>query len=328
MSGATSLFGHMRLGYTLVASHKLAEWYRFALDGLGLHVDVLSDDVVALRMDQRQRRIIIQRGDDEDVTALGWELDNADMLELALARLRARGITPHRCDDERAALRGVKSFWSFVGPKGLDIELFIQPELSAAPLNMLASGFVTGDAGMGHVAITTREPEAMQAFWLQVFDARISDRIEDRIGGVDLEFAFMRLNQRHHSVATAATRGLRMNPLRTQIHHLNLQAASLNDVTEGYVRCRRLGYAIASSVGQHPNDRELSFYVETPSGFEIELGWNPLEVHDEAAWHEGYYRGISLWGHFPESLTTSKRITQVGRAISSLTRREHVMGAK
>ena len=43
-----------------------------------------------------------------------------------------------------------------------------------------------------------------------------------------------------------------------------------------------MGFAIANAIGQHPNDRELSFYVASPSGFEVELGWNPIVVTEEA----------------------------------------------
>jgi hypothetical protein len=147
---------------------------------------------------------------------------------------------------------------------------------------------------------------------------------------VTLELSFLRLNPRHHSVAIAATRGTRMNPMRTAIHHLNLQAFSLDDVTEAYRRLRGMGFSIANAIGQHPNDRELSFYVASPSGFEIELGWNPIIVDEEAEtdWKPGHYAGISLWGHFPENLTLASRLGQMGRGLASLTRKEYVVGAQ
>ena len=238
-----------------------------------------------------------------------------------MARLKQRGVAVKEGSPTDAALRGVVRFWSFAGPKGLNTELFVEPVLSQQPLRMKASGFMTGRGGMGHVAITTRRAEAMQAFWKEVFDARLSDEIDDRIDGIDLELTFLRLNERHHSLATASTRGVRINPLRTQIHHLNLQCASLDDVTQGYLRCRKLGYSIANSIGQHPNDRELSFYVTSPSGFELELGWNPIVV-DEQSWKPHIYKGMSLWGHRPENLTLGARLRRVRQSLLSLTHRE------
>uniref|UniRef100_UPI00262991EA VOC family protein n=1 Tax=uncultured Caulobacter sp. TaxID=158749 RepID=UPI00262991EA len=119
----------------------------------------------------------------------------------------------------------------------------------------------------------------------------------------------------------AATRGKRMNPLRTAIHHLNLQAKSLDDVTLGYQRLRKMGYEMANAIGQHPNDRELSFYVVSPSGFEVELGWDPIVV-DEAHWVPTTYQGMSLWGHRPENLTLAYRLGRLKQGVTSLMRDE------
>ncbi len=322
-----SLFGHIRLGYVLVESMKLDSWRRFAADGLGVHVDAIEADALALRIDAHQRRVVVRRGQAEDVATLGWQLDD-EVLLLALKRLRAAGIAVREHAGEAAALRGVERLWSFEGPKRIAFDLFTRPIVDAAPLRMASSGFVTGDAGMGHVAIPTREPEALLAFLRDTLDARVSDFIEDRVNGVPMDITFLRLNERHHSLALASTRGRRMDPLRTRIHHLNLQAKNWDDVVAAYRRLRGMGCAIANAIGQHPNDRELSFYVTTPSGFEIELGWNPIAVdaEREAGWQPATYQGISLWGHFPESLTTGMKLRQIARALGSLARKEHVPG--
>jgi hypothetical protein len=81
---------------------------------------------------------------------------------------------------------------------------------------------------------------------------------------------------------------------------------------------------MANGIGQHPNDRELSFYVVSPSGFEMELGWNPIAV-DERDWRPQRYRGISLWGHRPENLTLTNRVGRMARGVSSLANREYTV---
>lgn len=329
MSAIPTLFGRVRLGYALVESSRMDEWRRFGVDGLGLHADLPEPGVLAFRVDEHERRLVVAKGPAEDVISLGWQLDDDDALALAVARAQTLGAKVTEASGEAAALRGVERFYTFDGPKRLKVELFTAARCSTVPLDMLASGFLTGAGGLGHVAITTRKPEKMQEFYQRLFDARLSDRIIDRASGVDLEITFLRVNERHHSVATAATRGVRLDPLRTRIHHMNLQAKSLEDVTEGYLRCRRMGYAITNAIGQHPNDRELSFYVASPSGFEIELGWNPITVSSdaEAAWQPAEYRGISLWGHFPESLTTRVKLAQLCQGLASLTRDEYEVGS-
>jgi 2,3-dihydroxybiphenyl 1,2-dioxygenase len=328
IANAPGLFGRIGLGYVVVESRKLPEWQRFARDGLGLHVDAAGDGALALRVDAHCRRIVVRDGAAEDVVAVGWQLHDEHALKLLLQRLRADHIEAREVGGADAAARGVERFYAFDGPKRLRFELFTQPLIAEQPLDMLASGFVTGDMGLGHFAMTTREPEAALRFFQRLFDARLSDTIEDRLNGVTLELSFLRLNERHHSVAIAATRGKRMNPLRSVIHHLNLQAASLDDVTLAYQRLRGMGCAIANAIGQHPNDRELSFYVATPSGFEIEIGWNPILVQDEAKWQPAHYQGISLWGHFPESLTLGAKLGQMGRGLASLARKEYIVGVQ
>jgi 2,3-dihydroxybiphenyl 1,2-dioxygenase len=325
-----SLFGRISLGYMVIESRRLPEWQRFARDGLGLHADTLDAGMLALRIDAHQRRLIVREGAAEDVVAIGWQLHDEHALKLALERLRANALDVREVGGAEAAERGVERFWAFDGPKRLRFELFTRPLLAAQPLQMRLSGFVTGTMGLGHFAMTTREPESALRFFQHTFDARLSDTIEDKLNGVTLELSFLRLNERHHSVAIAATRGTRMNPLRTAIHHLNLQASSLDDVTEAYRRLRGMGYPIANAIGQHPNDRELSFYVASPSGFEVELGWNPIVVTEEAEsrWQPAHYQGISLWGHFPESLTLGTKLGQMGRGLASLARKEYTVGAQ
>ncbi len=329
IANTPSLFGRISLGYIVAESRRLPEWQRFAREGLGLHVDSVEDGALALRIDGHQRRLIVRDGAAEDVVAIGWQLHDEQALKLLLGRLRAERVDLREVSGREAAERGVERFHAFDGPKRLRFELFTRPLRTEQPLQMLASGFVTGDMGLGHFAMTTREPEAGLSFFQRMFDARLSDTIEDKLNGVTLELSFLRLNERHHSVALAATRGKRMNPLRTAIHHLNLQARSLDDVTLGYQRLRKMGYAMANAIGQHPNDRELSFYVATPSDFEIELGWNPIVVTEEAEsrWQPSHYQGISLWGHFPESLTLGNKLGQMGRGLASLTRKEFTVGA-
>ena len=326
IAAETSLFGRTSLGHVVVQSRKLPEWQRFAEEGLGLQVDSVPGGLV-LRIDEHARRIVVEEGPAEDVVAVGWQLHDEHALPLLQRRLRAMGVDVAEAGAVEAAARGVERLWVFPGPKRLRFEFFTRPLLAGKP-RLSASGFVTGALGLGHFAMTTREPEATLRFFQQAFDARLSDTIEDKLNGVTLELSFLRLNERHHTVALAATRGQRMNPLRTGIHHLNLQAASLEDVTEAYQRMRRLGFAISNAIGQHPNDRELSFYVASPSGFDVELGWNPIVVRDEAAWQPAHYQGISLWGHFPESLTLGSKLGQMGRGIASLTRKEYTVGAE
>ena len=129
--------------------------------------------------------------------------------------------------------------------------------------------YVTGRAGMGHVAITSTDPAGIHRCFGTVFDSRLSDFIDENIAGLTLRIRFLRVNERHRSIAVAGTRGVRLDPIRTSVQHVNIQVADLEDMLAAYHRVQSSGFRMAWSVGQHTNDRELSFYCVTPSGFEL-----------------------------------------------------------
>lgn len=316
-----NIFGRVRMGYALIESKRFSRWQQFLVEGLGLHQVHRTANEMAFRMDDHARRLIIRKGGAEDIQSVGWQVDSEEVLEVIRQRLNAHDVQLVPLDRTSAEIRGVAKAWRVHGPKGIAIELFVDAEKSSEPLDMVTSGFNTGDCGMGHIALTSKNPETTIEFWKDIFDARVSDTIEEVISGVTLDITFLRLNPRHHSVAVACTRGIRLDPVRTKIQHMNLEAKTLDDVSNAYRRCRKLGFRIAMSMGQHPNDKEISFYVITPSGFQIELGWNPLHV-DEATWQTTSYPQISLWGHSPQDLTLADKAAEFGRGLYSLTRKE------
>jgi hypothetical protein len=159
-----------------------------------------------------------------------------------------------------------------------------------------------------------------------VFDARLTDYIDETISGLKFKIRFLRVNQRHHSVAIAAVNRLPINPIRTRVQHLNIQVADLDDMTASYQRVKDLGFHMALAVGQHTNDRELSYYAMTPSGFEWEVGWNPIVV-DEKTWEPTTYQGISIWGHTPQGQTIIDKLGQFKTAAQSLVHREDTVPA-
>lgn len=326
MSTTIDLFGASSMGYLVIESQRLERWREFLQDGLGLHLASHDTRRLAFRIDDHQKRLMIEHGPAEDFAVLGWQLRDQATLDLVLQRLRERNIRVTPSTAGEAERRGVESFWRLIGPKGMAIELFTTPLRTDAPLSMLTSGFVTGESGMGHLAITSRKPQQMLRFWQEIFDARISDHIVERIAGVTLDIDFLRVNERHHSIAVARTRQAPLDPIRTQAQHMNLLVESLDDLAGAFRRCKQLGFEMAHEIGQHPNDRELSFYVLSPSGFEVELGWNALAVNEDA-WQIQTFQGISLWGHKPEKTGAWNKFTtnlgNFGRSLRSLLKSEY-----
>jgi extradiol dioxygenase len=59
------------------------------------------------------------------------------------------------------------------------------------------------------------------------------------------------------------------------------------------VQARRLK---SNLLGRHSNDRMISFYAETPSGFNLEFGSGAITITPET-WVVRHYDRPSLWGH-------------------------------
>jgi 2,3-dihydroxybiphenyl 1,2-dioxygenase len=322
-----TFFGNVHLGYIVVETDRFADWRRFGRDAVGMHVDDALPDVMRFRLDDNECRFLLQRGPSEDVMALGWQLDDHHTFDEIMTRVRRHGVPVTEGTAEQAALRGVERMARFPGPNGLTQEVFTRARNSVIPLDMsVRGGFVTGEAGIGHVALMSKKPEQVRGYYGAVFDARLSDYIDETISGLKFKIRFLRVNQRHHSVAIAAVNRLPINPIRTRVQHLNIQVAELDDLTASYQRVRELGFHMALGVGQHTNDRELSYYAMTPSGFEWEVGWNPIVV-DENTWEPTTHQGISIWGHTREGQGIIDKLAQFKTAGQSLLRHEDTVPA-
>lgn len=327
MNTTIDIFGRVHLGYIVVETERFGDWRRFGAEAIGMHVDDTLPDTLRFRLDDNACRFLLQRGPAEDTTALGWQIDDHATFDTIESRIRLHGVPLSEGSAEEAALRGVERFVRFPGPNGLVQEIYVVAQAAPEPLRLGArGGFVTGADGMGHVAIATKKPHQMRGYYDTVFDARLSDYIDETINGLKFKIRFLRVNERHHSVAIASVNRLPLNPIRTRIQHCNVQVAELDDMTAAYQRVKELGFGMALSVGQHTNDKELSFYAVTPSGFEFELGWNPIVV-DESTWEPTTHQGISIWGHTPEGQTVIDILDRLKTGLRSTVHREEAVPA-
>jgi 2,3-dihydroxybiphenyl 1,2-dioxygenase len=320
----SDIFGRVHLGYIVVETNRTADWRRFGADAIGLHVDAVSPDITRFRLDDHECRFLLQRGPAEDLTAIGWQVDDHGTFDEILGRVTSRGLPVQEGRPDECALRGVERLWRFAGPKGAFTEIFTTPMTTDKPLVMANKAFVTGDSGMGHLAILSKDVLSMHGYYATLFDARLSDFILERVGPVTVRVRFLRVNERHHSIAVAGVRKWAVDPVRTRIQHVNIQVAEIDDMLSAYERVTAEGFQMMWSIGQHPNDRALSFYCKTPSGFELEVGWNPLKVTPalEAAWEPTTYRGISVWGHAPVGEGVFHKLGMVAQAVRSTREQE------
>ncbi len=279
------------LSYAGFTTPNVDEWRTFAPDLLGLVVASADDDpVVRLRVDDAAWRIAIEPGPSNALSYMGWDVGDQASLDAAVAQLADAGIEPHSGDAALTAQRNVRRLCWFTDPAGFRHELSFGQKPGATPFEpgQGVSGFVTGEQGLGHLVLMVPDFQASSDFFLNLFGFRHSDDIE---GGAKIRF--MHCNPRHHTIAITEVSGHR------GVHHLMLQVKSIDDVGLAYDRVVAANVPIAMGIGKHPNDQMTSFYVRTPSGFEIEFGTGGLEIPMAQEWSAGHYTQNSIWGHKP-----------------------------
>jgi 2,3-dihydroxybiphenyl 1,2-dioxygenase len=236
---------------------------------------------------------VLHPGSRDDVRYVGFELDDEQSLDRLGAELVAAGVAAERAPETVARARGVRRLWQTEDPNGVPIELCCGADVAAEPFRsaLVPSGFVTGDEGLGHVVFAATDGDATERFYRDRLGMRLSDRITDEVApGFPVSVTFLHANPRHHTVAFAQV------PLPKRALHFMLEVGAMDDVGRAWDRCLAAGVPIANALGVHPNDRMFSFYVRTPSGFDIEFGWGGRKV-DDATWEPTTYDQFSVWGH-------------------------------
>ncbi|MDT4805045.1 3-methylcatechol 2,3-dioxygenase [compost metagenome] len=287
------------LGYWVINASDLEQWEHFATRILGLQVGFRTADELQLRMDEREQRMIIERGTEDDLSALGWEFDTAAELEAYMAQLLERDVEVRDAGAELAQKRRVEKVYYCLDPVGFRHEFFYGAQ--HAPMSkpfhsplLVGGGFVTGRLGIGHVVVAANDAAESLHFYNDILGLRISDYIRDAHShpGMDIDCVFMHTRTgRHHSLATAVLKSSK------KVNHLMIQVKSLNDVGLAFDRVRAAGVPVIMDIGHHPNDQMLSFYIVTPSGFGFEYGWGGVVIDEDSAWDVRTYTELSDWGH-------------------------------
>lgn len=290
--------GVKALGYVIIETAQPARWDTFLTQLAGvMRAPDAADGAMQFRIDDRPLRFRIERSDREWFKAAGYEVADSAELGALAARIAAAGRPVERFTAETAALRGVEAGFATSDPAGNGLEFYCgdarTDEPFVSPLGI--SHFVTGEMGMGHAVFSAPDFPATLAFHRDVIGFRETDMPAFHLMGPDapaMHFAFMHAdNGRHHSIAF----GEGPVPPSGAVHVM-LQYPSLVEVGKAYDRMKAMGYPESASLGQHFNDETVGFYVQTPGGFDLEIGCDSLVI-DPSSWEVTKHIGISIWGH-------------------------------
>ncbi len=287
------------LAYLRIGATDMGAWREYGLKVLGMVEGKGSDsDALYLRMDDFPARLVIEPHESDRLLVSGWETANAAELQQVRDSLSAAGVPFKEGTAEQLADRRVVELITFQDPSDNTLEVFQGAALEhRRVVSPYGHRFVTGEQGLGHVVLSTRDDEESLRFYRDVLGFRLRDsmRLPPQIVGrpADGDPAWLRFfgcNPRHHSLAFMPM------PTPSGIVHLMIEVENSDDVGLGLDRALRKNVKMSATLGRHVNDKMLSFYMKTPGGFDIEFGCEGMQVEDEG-WIARESTAVSLWGH-------------------------------
>ena len=283
------------LAYFVTEIEQLEQWQRYAEDVLGMMTAPAPGGGLYVKMDERPFRILVREGAQARYYASGWEVANEAAFKDALVTLEKASVGFELADAEVCRQRGMQAIALVTDPSGnrhelgwghlSDCQPFVSPQ--GVPR------FVTGDMGMGHTVLPSPNFDASVAFFRDVLGFGLSDIFNFRPdpNGPAIRIHFLHCNNaRHHSLAIAEY------PVPSGCVHVMVEVDSMTEVGRAHDRMTARQVPISATLGQHLNDRMTSFYMKTPSGFDLEFGCGGLQVDWER--HSPFeFTRVSIWGH-------------------------------
>src|SRR5262245_56803890 len=277
----------LSLGYVGVRAKDIDDWATYGTRLVGMQVVDKGRGKLALRMDDRKQRVMVDADGGEGIGCYGREMADAAALDRLGAHFDAKGIRFARGSRALAGERMVADLITLNDPIGNRIEFFLGPEVAAEPFvpGRNISGFRTGPLGIGHVVMMVERIDEALAFYRDVLGFGVSDYYSDPFPA-----CFFHVNPRHHSFAMIQSG-------QSKVHHMMVEFFSLDDVGQGYDLAQLEEGRVAVTLGRHAGDFVTSFYTWNPSAFMLECGWGGRSI-DPATWVPAERKeGPSIWGH-------------------------------
>jgi 2,3-dihydroxy-p-cumate/2,3-dihydroxybenzoate 3,4-dioxygenase len=274
-----------RVCYVRLGTRDLEGATRFATDVLGLEVAEVAKAAVYFKSDEREHTLCYFEGDPGH-QAVAFEVGSHAGLTAAAGELERLAHAVHAGTPGEAEARKVREFIAFDDPSGNRIELVWRPSHSGARYHGVRDAGITG---FSHVGLCTTDAARDEAFWTQVCNARVSDRVGDA--------PLLRINEVHHSIALFPTD-------HAGIQHINHQVESADDVMRSFRFLSERQVRIVFGPGRHPSSSAKFLYFEGPDGMVFEYSSGVKMIADELLYRERQLsfdpRGFCEWGAKPD----------------------------
>ncbi|MET7990753.1 VOC family protein [Amycolatopsis sp. NPDC005232] len=275
--------GIRKLGYVGLNVTDVDAWIDLLGRTLGIgvtHAKSGTHEVVLAELDEFKYRVALYRSTVDTPREVGWIVDSPSELDRLTQRLTDAGFTVAEGTEDEKELRGATHLRWFTDPVGFRVELAIGEAKARTGVARPVDAF-PGTTGLGHFVQASPKIAELRELYESVLEFKLTDY---RAPGL----FFFRCNSTHHSIALASAE-------EPSLHHLEFEHASIDDVGRAYDRAKANDVPISISLGRHMNDKAISFYVQNPSGFHLEIGCDGIEVGEDWVPHDF---GIpNVWGH-------------------------------
>ncbi|HUZ66057.1 MAG TPA: VOC family protein [Beijerinckiaceae bacterium] len=137
-----------------------------------------------------------------------------------------------------------------------------------------------------HLTLATRDPKAIERFYVEALGFMVSDRVLADDGVVNT--TFMRSNHEHHTLAC-------FRQERTGVDHHSYEAGDWAIMKDWCDRMGALRIPIIWGPGRHGPGDNIFIFIEDPDGNWIEVSAELEVVHD---------RPVKHWRHEPRTLNS------------------------
>lgn len=293
----TADYRYKRLVYAALNVTDLARTTAFYTDIVGLDVTEASDGQATLRCGPDHHNILLSEADAPGLKRIGFELEANDDLDRAHKHLESRGYTPAWiAETECAELKQGRTLRFHHPGTGLCLEYFVGIEQMAAPFEARLAQI----ARIGHVVVSTPEPEALRDSLVTDLGFLVSDEVEGLV-------SFLRCfpNKFHHSLAVS--RGD-----ENRLHHVNFMVTDIDDVGRALNRLKNNDIEIVYGPGRHPPSGSIFVYFLDPDGMTVEYSFGMEEFEETGARPPRTLppvpESLDFWGGLP-----TPKFAKVGR---------------
>jgi 2,3-dihydroxy-p-cumate/2,3-dihydroxybenzoate 3,4-dioxygenase len=273
------------VSYVRLGTRDLEGASNFATEYLGLEASERTRNSVYFKSDQREHTLCYFDGDPAD-QIVAFEIGSRAELDQAAAELEKLGHPVHRGTSDEAELRKVRDFIGFRDPTGNHIELVWRPAHSGQRYHGERDAGITG---FSHVGLCSTDLARDEAFWTQVCNARVSDRIGDA--------ALLRIDEVHHTIAMFPS-------TKAGIQHINHQVETGDDVMRSFNFLNERQVRMVFGPGRHPTSSARFLYFEGPDGMVFEYSSGVRSIADELLYRERQFpmdpKGFCKWGAKPD----------------------------